>query len=369
MAWRLAKSLIKLREQINTRWPDRSRVSDGAVGDLAHQNRVSDHNPGPDGVVEAIDITKDVKNGPDLMRLLPMLLLDKRVKYVIYLAKLYKPDGSVQKNKGHDKHLHVSVNHHNMDDTSEWMLAPAGSAPQPPVKSVPTVPAPPKKPTGLATLKRGMKGKLVLSLQLKLKEHGLDAGKADSVFGKQTAAAVKQFQKAHGLKVDQIVGPVTWAELSKPVAKPAAPGDYKKMLTKPENAVKFMEELGWSRYQAVALVANLLWESGGNKKWILDYAAHGDNDNSHGAGQWNEKHGRYDALLNYAREKNKPWDDPETQLRFLDSELWTTEKKAGQELLKTETLEDAVNAAITAWRPGIPHADKRLAIAKKLYGG
>lgn len=33
MAWRLAKSLVTLREQVNALSPNRSRVSDGTIGD------------------------------------------------------------------------------------------------------------------------------------------------------------------------------------------------------------------------------------------------------------------------------------------------------------------------------------------------
>ncbi len=43
MSWRLAKSLVSLRNELNTAYGGRSKVSDGSIGDLAHSSRVSDH--------------------------------------------------------------------------------------------------------------------------------------------------------------------------------------------------------------------------------------------------------------------------------------------------------------------------------------
>jgi hypothetical protein len=67
MAWRPAKSLIQLRDQINQIAPNRSKASDGTIGDAAHASRASDHNPwvreGDAGVVTAIDITHDPDDG------------------------------------------------------------------------------------------------------------------------------------------------------------------------------------------------------------------------------------------------------------------------------------------------------------------
>lgn len=67
------------------------------------------------------------------------------------------------------------------------------------------------------TLKRGSKGEYVTALQTKLLQKGYDLGKygIDGDFGSATEAAVKQFQKDHGLKVDGIVGANTWSELEK----------------------------------------------------------------------------------------------------------------------------------------------------------
>ena len=59
MAWPAAKSLIRLRDQMNQAAPHRSKASDGTVGDENHKTRDSDHNPwvqdGDIGVVTAMD--------------------------------------------------------------------------------------------------------------------------------------------------------------------------------------------------------------------------------------------------------------------------------------------------------------------------
>jgi hypothetical protein len=71
MAYRIAKSLGKLRSQANSRWPTRNKASDGWIGDPAHFARgaASDHNPhvrdGSTGVVTALDLTHDPNSGCD----------------------------------------------------------------------------------------------------------------------------------------------------------------------------------------------------------------------------------------------------------------------------------------------------------------
>jgi hypothetical protein len=120
----------------------------------------------------------------------------------------------------------------------------------------------------------------------------------------------------------------------------------------------------------VALVANLMWESGGNRLNTIKFDAVGDAGHSHGAGQWNDmpKVQRFQGLQAFATRRNREWLDPETQLLFLDWELHNTERKAGILLKECETIEEAMAACIKIWRPSIPHTDKRLAIARKLLG-
>ena len=74
----------------------------------------------------------------------------------------------------------------------------------------PTPPAPTKP-----TLRKGSSGQYVTLLQTELINRGYSCGAsgADGKFGNGTLAAVKAFQADHGLTVDGIVGPATWAAL------------------------------------------------------------------------------------------------------------------------------------------------------------
>lgn len=64
-----------------------------------------------------------------------------------------------------------------------------------------------------AVLKQGMSGTQVRTLQTKLNRWGYNAGTVDGIYGKNTTAAVKRFQKKNGLAVDGIVGAKTAAAL------------------------------------------------------------------------------------------------------------------------------------------------------------
>lgn len=71
----------------------------------------------------------------------------------------------------------------------------------------------------IPTLRKGNSNDEVADLQALLNaKYGADL-EVDGVFGAKTEAAVKAFQKAHGLTVDGVVGPKTWAAMG------IAPGD------------------------------------------------------------------------------------------------------------------------------------------------
>lgn len=134
MAWRVARSLEKLRDQIDAASPNRNKASDGTIGDADHQNRESDHNPwcGP-GVVTAIDITHDPAKGVDIDKLTDDLQRsrDPRIKYVIANRLIMSGAGGPSPwvwrayygSNPHTAHFHLSVNcNASKDDTRRWEL-------------------------------------------------------------------------------------------------------------------------------------------------------------------------------------------------------------------------------------------------------
>jgi DNA/RNA endonuclease G (NUC1)/V8-like Glu-specific endopeptidase len=135
-AWRVAKSLAKLRDQINAKAPNRNKGHDGTIGDRAHEGRTSDHNPwvkdGATGVVSAIDITHDAISGCDANGLVDALVRsrDSRIKYIIWnkriLSSSVKPWEWRPYNgkNAHSKHFHLSVKADKgaYDDTTNWRI-------------------------------------------------------------------------------------------------------------------------------------------------------------------------------------------------------------------------------------------------------
>lgn len=82
------------------------------------------------------------------------------------------------------------------------------------VEDSPT-PHPSPEPEPKPTLRRGDKGAYVTLAQTELIQKGYSCGSfgADGEFGKATEAAVKSFQRDHGLTVDGIIGEKTWTAL------------------------------------------------------------------------------------------------------------------------------------------------------------
>ena len=108
--------------------PKRSRAWDGSIGDAAHADRKSDHNPSERGIVCAIDITHDPIHfdGNKFAEAL-RLARDPRVKYVIWNTRIYSSlvepwkwrPYKYAKEMPHDHHVHVSV----IDAEGPWVIA------------------------------------------------------------------------------------------------------------------------------------------------------------------------------------------------------------------------------------------------------
>lgn len=131
---RSVESLKTLLAQINALAPGRKKQSDGWIGDKAHMARHSDHNPEPDGTVDARDFTHDPPT-LDIQKLADTIAAskDKRVSYMICNGKIMSgrkgPKPWVWRpyngKNGHYHHLHVSVLDEGQDDTTPWKIEAA----------------------------------------------------------------------------------------------------------------------------------------------------------------------------------------------------------------------------------------------------
>lgn len=129
MSYYRAPALDQLVADVNDRWPNRDKGSDGWIGDTSHQARPSDHNPdySDGGIVRAQDIDND---GIDREWLVQWLINDPRTAYVITKGQIWQ-NPAVYKNGGwrkytgsnpHNHHVHISVRHGSFqNDKSPWL--------------------------------------------------------------------------------------------------------------------------------------------------------------------------------------------------------------------------------------------------------
>lgn len=72
----------------------------------------------------------------------------------------------------------------------------------------------------------GSRGQEVKNIQTRLKKWGYYSGTVDGIYGSQTVAAVKKFQKKHGLRVDGIAGPTTLYAIGLPTGESGGVNGY-----------------------------------------------------------------------------------------------------------------------------------------------
>ena len=125
----LAPSLQRLFDECDTRWPDRDHWSDGWLGDSRHSHLLSDHNPGPDGMVHAIDIDASIGHvmgtglvgntvHAELLERCRDGRLDQVINYLIYDGHIYSKSRDYVKRvytglNAHESHVHVSIHYTN----------------------------------------------------------------------------------------------------------------------------------------------------------------------------------------------------------------------------------------------------------------
>lgn len=146
-SWVLVPCLVRLRSDFNDLAPARDRLSDGSVGDLAHQERQSDHNPDETGnvpirdadsanEVHALDVDVDLRRAGVTMETVVQHILDRcrsgaenRLRYVIFNRRIWSASTGWRQQaydgaNPHDKHAHFSASYTTAreSDTRSWRL-------------------------------------------------------------------------------------------------------------------------------------------------------------------------------------------------------------------------------------------------------
>ena len=147
---KLVKGGVRLRTQLNVKYPKRSKRSDGWIGDQAHadkataKKRGSFHNPDSRGWVHALDIDENFgkrgpwRNGRNAKKLTKQLLAyaesgmdgSERLLHIVYNGQVasgtYKSKRLFWKFRGsgygHWQHIHITFSKDAEQDGSVWPL-------------------------------------------------------------------------------------------------------------------------------------------------------------------------------------------------------------------------------------------------------
>ena len=149
-SWILVPCLVTLRSEFNALSPGRDKASDGSIGDLAHTQTSSDHNPDETGntptedadsinEVHAIDVDKDLrKSGWTMSKAVEIIVVrhrqgrDDRLQNVIYNRRIWSRSWgwtarSYTGANAHTQHAHFSARYTTAQerDTRPWGLLEA----------------------------------------------------------------------------------------------------------------------------------------------------------------------------------------------------------------------------------------------------
>lgn len=147
-SWILVPCLVRLFDEFNAVAPSRDKASDGRIGDAAHAQTNSDHNPDETSdalrdhdvdsknEVHAIDVDVDLRTPGLTMEMVVQHLLgrcrsgaERRLKYIIYNRRIWSASSGWKQQKytgsnPHDHHAHFSASYvtANEASTASWHL-------------------------------------------------------------------------------------------------------------------------------------------------------------------------------------------------------------------------------------------------------
>jgi hypothetical protein len=125
MAWFLNPALTRFRAEVDSRWPRRDKASDGTIGDAAHQETSSDHNPDKDGSVDAWDMDID---GVDVQKVIGAALRHESIEYVIFNRRITSRSSGLGNwrpytgTSPHTEHVHFNTRQSHENSNKPWFV-------------------------------------------------------------------------------------------------------------------------------------------------------------------------------------------------------------------------------------------------------